>query len=102
MVRRWEQWRQLGRRRQSGISRKRENQFCEQRDSEINFTLYCQLDFLYSTERLAIQKKYRKTDTRKQMAKDTFDRTTKRKIFDRKYHNSYVEHSNIINNTVLL
>ena len=36
------------------------------------------------------------------MAKDTFDRTTKRKIFDRKYYNSYVEHSNIINNTVLL
>ena len=36
------------------------------------------------------------------MAKDTFDRTTKREIIDRKSYNSHVKYNNFFNNIVLL
>ena len=36
------------------------------------------------------------------MAEDTFDRTTKRKIIDRKSYNSYIEHNSVFDNIVLL
>ncbi len=36
------------------------------------------------------------------MAEDTFDRTTKRKIIDRKSYNSHVKYNNFFNNTVSL
>lgn len=36
------------------------------------------------------------------MAEDTFDRTTKRKIIDRKSYNSHVKYNNVFDNIVLL